>query len=245
MYPKLFGVIDSYTVMMILALLSAVITLFLYTKNKINKLEKIDLLIVICVTLVAGLLFANFYQNIYDLIKYKKEYHYTTAITFYGGLIGGAIFFFIMYFKFYKKHHPGIMKYIIRIAPICICLAHTLGRIGCFLEGCCYGIDSNAWYSLYFSSLGRSVIPTNLYEAVFVFIIFIVLLILLKKKNYLYTLPLYMFSYSIFRFLIEFIRGDDRAKIGVLSPSQYISILLFICAFITIALIRKHLKDEK
>ena len=48
---------------------------------------------------------------------------------------------------------------------------------------------------------------------------------LVLKKKFKYNMSLYLVAYGVFRFLIEFIRGDDRGKfIGALSPSQFWSI---------------------
>ena len=69
------------------------------------------------------------------------------------------------------------------------------------------------------------VYPTQLYEAAFLLILFAVCSYLLLKKQFRHNMTVYLIGYGIFRFLIEFIRGDDRGKLfGLLSPSQFWSL---------------------
>ncbi|MDY2888109.1 MAG: prolipoprotein diacylglyceryl transferase, partial [Candidatus Caccosoma sp.] len=68
-----------------------------------------------------------------------------------------------------------------------------------------------------------------------------ILFLLAYKFYFLYTMPLYMVSYGIFRFLIEFIRGDERGAFLLnLSPAQWISILLVIGSIILFIFLKKY-----
>ena len=58
--------------------------------------------------------------------------------VFYGGLAGGLLAGYI----YLKKKKYDVILYTDVIAP-CIPLFHMFGRLGCFLSGCCYGIESN------------------------------------------------------------------------------------------------------
>ncbi len=73
-------------------------------------------------------------------------------------------------------------------------------------------------------------LPTQLIETVFLLLLFLAL-VLIKK----YQLPIYMFSYGIFRFILEYYRFDNRGATQVgISPSQLMSILIIvggICLF--------------
>lgn len=105
-------------------------------------------------------------------------------------------------------------------------LAHALGRIGCFLSGCCFGsICFLPWaYS------GRH--PTALYLAVGEFVIFLILLLLEAQKTYKVRGSLFvkwLLLHSLLRFNVEYFRDDFRGLfIYGLSISQIIS-LLIIC----------------
>ena len=72
------------------------------------------------------------------------------------------------------------------------------------------------------------VLPTQLYEALFEFLLFIVMIILYKKLKYRF-LETYCLGYGVFRFLLEFLRGDNRGATGFfLSPSQVMSMILIV-----------------
>lgn len=233
MCPELFGFIDTYSVMMGLGMALAVLILFLYLKKTgLSKDELIDVCIVSIFALIFGYIFSNVFQNIYDFINDPEHYKFSFGLTFLGGLIGGAGGFLLVYFLFYRKHHPGILDKLIIIVPLCITAGHCLGRIGCFCAGCCYGIQTDAWYGVVFNERQGKVIPTQLFEAGFLALLSLFLLLLISKFKFKYTFPVYLFSYGVFRFFIEFIRGDYRGSfIPFLSPSQFWSILMVIGSF--------------
>lgn len=247
MYPKLFGVIDSYSVMIVLAIISAFGLLLLYLwKRKTSKEEIIDIIICGCAAVACGLIFAILFENLYELVQDVKSYTWTWGMTFYGGLFGGILGYFLMYVIYVSRHSHSDVSKVVIIAPACITLAHAIGRIGCFLEGCCYGKDTSEWYGLYFQSLGRKVIPTQLFESIFLFILSGVLIFLAFKFNYRYTFVIYFIAYPIFRFLIEFIRADDRGGfIGIFSPSQIWSMVMIIAAIPLLFLLKRVIFKKK
>ena len=108
----------------------------------------------------------------------------------------------------------------------------------------CYGIRTDSIFGVRFPRLSYDVFPTQLYEAFFLFLMFAVCSYLVMKKDFKHNLSLYLFTYGIFRFLIEFIRGDDRGEFlgGIVSPSQFWSIIMIIIA---VALYVFSVKQEK
>jgi len=60
------------------------------------------------------------------------------GLVFYGGAIGGAVGYFVAYFVSLRKYHISSWKMADVIAP-CAALGLALGRVGCLLNGCCYG----------------------------------------------------------------------------------------------------------
>lgn len=233
MYPKIFGVIDSYSLMLLLGVLAAILASLAYMKHiKKSSDYLLSLALTGIVSVISGVIFACLFQNLYNFISNPSRYSFTFAMTFYGGLFGGVLAFILMYFLYLRKKFGSSMKDILIIAPAAITLAHGFGRIGCFLSGCCYGKETNAWYGIYFPVLEKTVIPTQLFEAVFLFLLSFVLLLLAFKRNFKFTMIVYLLSYAIWRFLIEFLRDDPRgAFLGILSPSQCWSILLFLVSF--------------
>jgi phosphatidylglycerol:prolipoprotein diacylglycerol transferase len=179
-------------------------------------------------SIIAGFGFAALFQCFYNLVA-TGAFEYT-GITFMGGLFGGALIFVILTLVVMIGKRRKQIWNTMNLAAIAITAGHSLGRIGCFCAGCCYGIESP--YGLVFPKLGRRVLPTQLYEAVFLAALCGVLLLLsLKFQRKGILLIVYMYSYSIFRFFLEFLRGDEgRAVVGIFSPSQWLSIILFAAA---------------
>lgn len=150
--------------------------------------------------------------------------------VFYGGLLGGLLAGFI----YCKKKRVDLQEYSDICAPG-IPLFHMFGRIGCFLGGCCYGIESEFGYTIHGNDLLPMVndvnrFPVQLLEATLNFGLFLLLAYFLKKGMFKgRLLAIYLFLYSIIRFCDEFLRGDTyRGFLFGLSTSQIISIILFI-----------------
>ena len=150
----------------------------------------------------------------------------------YGGIIGG-IFAGFLYCKVKKL---SFLKYFDIVMPS-IALAQGFGRIGCFLAGCCYGRETDAWYgmefnhSVYYNMIGVKVIPTQLIMSAANFIHFFLLVWIANKvfqagKDGVVA-GCYLLFYSIGRFLIEFLRDDPRGGVAGLSTSQFISLFIF------------------
>ena len=149
--------------------------------------------------------------------------------VFYGGLIGGMLFGYI----YLKKKKLPVGECIDIVTPV-IPLFHFFGRIGCFLVGCCYGIESKLGFT-YDHSLVESAnhvnrFPIQLVEASYNLLLFFLLYYLYRKNKMRHKLlGLYLLLYPIGRFIFEFFRGDEyRGFLFGLSTSQIISIILFI-----------------
>lgn len=133
------------------------------------------------------------------------------------------------------KKKLDLAAYTDMVAPA-VPLFHMFGRIGCFLGGCCYGVESDFGFvfehSLVEAANGVRRFPVQLVEAGFNLLLFAVLAWLLKKgvcKGKLFLL--YLLAYSVGRFVLEFWRGDAyRGFLFGVSTSQLISIFLFAVA---------------
>ena len=172
------------------------------------------------------------------------------GLVFYGGFAGAAVAFFAFCRKYRKE------RSVADFSDLLLCglpLGHAFGRIGCFLNGCCYGSRAEgalSWLGVSFPPLSDAsyeqarlgllarpslpslpVLPVQLFEAAFLLMLAALLVFLYAKTRKAGTakgLPtgVYLFSYAAFRFLIEFLRGDDRPELGSLSSAQMFSIPL-------------------
>lgn len=156
-----------------------------------------------------------------------------SGFVFYGSLLT-AVPIMLWYFKKIKVPVLGMLDVMAAVT----CIVHGFGRIGCFMAGCCYGLPTDSFLSVIFTSpvcqaepLHTPLHPTQLYEATFIFTILIVLLILKSKKQFDGQLFLiYLMVYAIGRGILELFRGDmERGFLieNILSNSQFISLLVF------------------
>lgn len=149
------------------------------------------------------------------------------GFVFYGGLIGGLAVFIPYCIK--KKLNLGEM---INCVVPSIPLIHSIGRVGCFFAGCCYGIPMDPPWGVYFrSSLaphGVALFPVQLLEAALNLVLFCILYTYARKpRKPGKVLGYYLVAYGIERFFLEFLRGDlERGSIFGISTSQFISLIL-------------------
>lgn len=226
---------------------------FLLIRFTRHKRENIDSVEYICIGLagaIGAFIMAHFVYGIahYDKIIYVINHTNRVfgsfqmfviyfldifgGMVFYGGLIGACIGGYI----YMKKAKLNIREYSDTIVP-CIPLFHAFGRIGCFLAGCCYGIESDFGFTYHYAEVesanGVCRLPIQLFESAENIILCIVLTILLCKfRNIKHgtLIWIYGLTYPVIRFINEFYRGDfeERGYFGVLSTSQWISIIIFV-----------------
>lgn len=236
MYPyDLLPGIDLYTVALALAIVSALIIFRIFAdKAKIcAKLQNLCIMTA-AVSIIFGYFSAVFFQALYNIEKYGEfRIDSQTGATFYGGLIGGAGVFLLIYFvggsKIFKESREHIKSFfsIADIAAVSISVAHAFGRLGCLMAGCCHGKITDKWFGVYIASIGAKAVPIPLFEAIFLFALGgIFAFMLLRKKSG--TLAYYMMFYGAWRFFIEYARDDYRGTtiVSFLTPSQLIAILM-------------------
>jgi phosphatidylglycerol:prolipoprotein diacylglycerol transferase len=154
--------------------------------------------------------------------------------VFYGGLIAAVVVALV----YLRRHTLPLWTTADVFAPG-IALGHVVGRLGCFLAGCCFGTPSTLPWAVTFRApaaaanvgtpLGIPLHPTQLYEAGAEALI-LVLLLRLERRGRAFagrTFWSYMLLYAVSRFVIEFYRGDNRGSLfDLVSTSQAVSLLL-------------------
>ena len=234
MYPdKILGLFHLYGLMIGVGILACFSLLYLYGKKE--KIEESFMDFVFYNTIVAialGFGAAALFQATYNYIENPEAgFDFGSGITFIGGLIGGVVSFLVGYAIFRKRFKTRLVD-IISFIPCCILIAHAFGRVGCLFAGCCHGEKTTAWYGIFMHTVEfgyAKVVPTQLFEALFLFALFAICFILVWKKKFKHNMSLYLIAYGIFRFLLEFLRADDRGQLlGVISPSQFWSLLMIV-----------------
>ena len=137
----------------------------------------------------------------------------------------------IIYNKIVPKDNI-YLKYSILSFP----LIYAIGKIGCFIVGCCYGIPYNGLFSVtYTSGLNRPLFPIQIVETIVFLILFIILNHFKNKKNIEYITIIVC---SLVKFLLDYLRYEHINKI--LTTNQIVSLIFIIISIIII--IRRNLK---
>jgi phosphatidylglycerol:prolipoprotein diacylglycerol transferase len=154
------------------------------------------------------------------------------ALKFWqGGLAyyGGFLFAVPVGLYYAKRKQLGIL----RIADVCspvVAFGLFFGRLGCFLNGCCYGRPTDLPWGVDFPTVAGHVHvhPTQLYESIGCLALFALLLFVAKpmKRRHGDVFAWLLLGYGALRFLLEFLRDDERGALAGLSTSQWIGIPL-------------------
>ena len=249
MYPdelfNIFGIsIDMYAICFIVGVIACLIFTIIAMKKSGYSASASDTIIIIGIlAIILGLLFAVLFQSFYDFIANPSNgFKITGRMTFLGGLLGGVISFLGLYFLYVYVINPRLKEksffksdmnkgvwYLVRIAPISITIAHGFGRIGCLFAGCCHGHVTTEWYGIWNAEAGAKTVPIQLYEAIFLFLLSGVMILLLFKFQLKDKMAIYLVSYGIWRFIIEYFRDDYRGNfIPGISPSQFWCIIMIL-----------------
>lgn len=182
----------------------------------------------------AKILYIIVYLPQIDLSRITELDYFSSLMNggfiFYGGLLGGLVGVLVCS-RVFKFDVITYMKIEIPLIP----LAHAFGRVGCLLTGCCYGIPYDGpgaviYNNSYIAPAGVSLFPVQGVEAFLEFCLALILFlyIYIRDKKRLKSVEIYLISYAVIRFILEFLRYDDseRGMIEGLSVSQWISILI-------------------
>lgn len=165
------------------------------------------------------------------------------GLVYYGGLIGGV---FGAYLYIVLHRLPPL-----RIADVAVpylALSQAITRVGCFLNGCCWGRDTHVAWAVQFpkwsfpykqqleshlidrtAEASLPVHPTQLYMVIGLVIIAVILKLSRKRRPFIGAVGLlYCFFYGLLRFIVEALRGDSAHSVSGMTVSQVISLLLVV-----------------
>ncbi len=241
-YITLFGKeIPLYGIAFYTGILLAAAVAFLLMRRRRN-FPMYDLLcsaIYVMIGAIVGAKLLFIAVSLKDIIQSDIPFYYWIkgGFVFYGGLIGGAAGLWI----YTKQFRMRIMDFVDIYAAV-LPLGHSIGRVGCYFAGCCYGIPYDGpgaviyHESLTMTPLETPLLPIQLIEAAGLMVLSIVLAICyLKISRRGAVAAFYVIGYSSLRFVLEFFRGDRARGIWLnVSTSQWISlalvcVLIFIC----------------
>lgn len=142
------------------------------------------------------------------------------GLVFYGGFLLAVAAVWIMA-RIRRESYLGLLDF----GVTGLALGHAFGRIGCFFNGCCYGIPAGAPWSCWSHGALRQ--PVQLFEAAFNLALWLLLTRTYRRRPpHGVVFACYLVSYGAWRFVAEFIRGDDRAFWLGWPVAQWISLAL-------------------
>ena len=165
------------------------------------------------------------------------------GLVYYGGLIGASVAG-IIYLAWKKL---PVWKIADILAPS-IALGSVFGRIGCLLNGCCYGRTCDLPWAIHFpadhETHGLAVHPTQIYDALLNLLLYVFLAWWFRRKKFDgQILALYFIGYAISRTIVEFFRGDypaDHIHAGLFTSAQLVSVPILVTGIILALLLSRR-----
>lgn len=180
-----------------------------------------------------------------SFIKNPKMFLAQSGFVVIGGLAGGVLAGYV----YCRIKKVVFLDYFDLCVPS-IALAQGFGRIGCFMAGCCYGRETDSFIGIafknsYYAPNNVKLIPTQLISSAFDFLNMAFLIFVANKaKKRGVVAATYMLTYSVGRFLVEFLRNDERGEIGGLSTSQFFAVIIFAVGLIFMLWALKHTEKK-
>lgn len=152
------------------------------------------------------------------------------GLVFYGGLIGGVIGGLLFV---WRKKLP-LWKFADVLAPS-IALGYVPGRLGCLLNGCCFGSPTALPWAVHYppehETHAAGVHPSQVYDSLLNLLLFLALAWLFRRRKFDgQVFAAYFLGYAITRSIAEAFRGDyppARYVATWLTPAQFLSVIIF------------------
>jgi len=168
-----------------------------------------------------------------------------SGLTIYGAILGAALGIWV-----YSKFSKFKFGYLADLIMPGLILAQVVGRIGCTINGCCYGLPTSLPWGIVYTHpdslglLGVAVHPTQVYEIIYLLVIFGVVLMLrgrFKPDGSLFLI--YLSFYSLWRIGIDFLREGTPFLLG-LHQAQVIGIIVLVICVSLLAYRTRRVKAE-
>jgi len=238
MHPILlkFGWLEvrSYGFFVALGFLAGIlITLFFADREKIDRQNILDLSIGVIIAAIVG---ARLFY-VLGQWEYYRSNPLEILMVQNGGLVylGGLLLAIALVYFYGRARHIPLLKLFDAATPG-TALGYAIGRIGCFLNGCCFGLPTKMPWGVIFpkGSLAEAYCadvplhPTQLYSSLAMLLAFLVMVWVYRKKKFDgQIIFLGLIFYSLYRFIVEFFRFSPIHWLH-LTPSQWVVVPLFI-----------------
>jgi phosphatidylglycerol:prolipoprotein diacylglycerol transferase len=255
MFPRLLEIgpitLYSYGLLLAAAYLAGLqLALVRARARHLDSSRVMDLGIWIIISALAG---AKLLLLVIDFDTFARNPRELLSLAQSGGVFyGGLILAVLVAFWYMRRHRMPLWTTCDVFAPG-IALGHVIGRVGCFLAGCCWGKPTNVSWGVVFTNqfahdnvgtpLNVPLHPTQLYEAAAEGLILMGLLWFERRGRAFpgRTFWSYLLLYGVTRFIIEFFRGDPRGTVVFdLSTSQFISMILVPLSLLMLWRLSRH-----
>ena len=166
------------------------------------------------------------------------------GVVFYGGFIGASLAFVL----YTRLKHVQMWKLADALAPS-IALGSVFGRVGCLLNGCCYGRECHLPWAVTFPADSRGAPagiprhPVQLYDASLNLVCYLGLAWLYRRKKFDgQVFAVYLIAYALLRFFVETFRGDYHEHYlgGWATQAQVVSIGILVAGLILWPVLRRQ-----
>jgi len=220
-----------YGIMVALAVL--VVVLWVFWEIKRGASVSYDNLFTAALVAIPGGIIVSRMLHVVDMWSYYST-HPGQIIGFSGLTIYGAMLGAVLAIWIYSKFSRFRFGYVMDLVVPGVILAQAVGRVGCTINGCCYGTETSLpWGVVYthpesYAPLGVALHPTQLYEIAFLLVVFGVLFWLRRRFQPEGSLFLiYLSVYSLWRVGIDFLRDGTSFLFG-LHQAQVIGIIVLL-----------------
>lgn len=223
--------IPFYSLAIISALISNIIVVScLYKKYNYSKNEIIGLLLYENVGIIGGAKILSYFLSYNRL---NGEFNFINlGLTSYGAIFGSLLFILLFCFQFKKS-----IKDTLFIFTPAIPLMYSIGKIGCFLAGCCYGIKYNGLFKVMYRYSKEApnnvyLFPVQLFESIVFLVIFIYLIIEHKKDKFdIKTLGIALIFCGLAKFILDFFRMSHTEFFSFNQVVSILFVILGVCLF--------------
>jgi len=235
LHPVLFrlGSINVYSFGLMLSLgfgLAVLIGFFNAKRHGVDSWVMVDMAFYLFVAGLIGsrLVFVAMNWRLYAANPVSVFYTWEGGVSFYGAILGGLVVVVL----FARKRRLSVGRLADMLSPG-LALAASIGRLGCALNGCCYGLPTSGFWGVFTRFAPGLRHPTQLYESSLYLLIFVFLLRWQKRhakvpgQLFLTFVGLYLGG----RFLVEYFRDGERLY-SWLTVTQAASLVI---AVVTIA----------
>ncbi len=262
MYPELIKIgpiaIRSYGVMLALSFILGI--LYVYRESRKSNRDFTDLLTLAYIMIIAGVLGARLFYVLFHIEEFTGNWFDTinpfhsdhigiAGLNLYGGVVLAVIASFV-YLR--MKKQPVLATFDLFAPTVGLGLIFT--RIGCFLNGCCFGTPGSLPWCVHFPTgsipdsvfPGLAIHPAQLYSSLYGLLLFVFLHWRLHRKHFDGEIVAWLFMIeAVFRYAIEYVRYYENAMhfhfLGMYPTwNQIISISLFVLGLVIYMIQRKR-----